>query len=84
MTLGEDHNKVDLIDYSTMEAVMPIMNEYEEIETCVECLARNSKISGTCSLHLNDINKITWVNIYILKFSYSTIKVMFKLVLDRK
>jgi len=51
VTLGEDHkkpvilvgNKVDLIDYSTMEAVMPIMNEYEEIETCVECSARNLK-----------------------------------------
>ncbi|TRY68974.1 hypothetical protein TCAL_08636 [Tigriopus californicus] len=36
-------NKVDLIDYSTMEAVLPIMNEYEEIETCVECSAKNLK-----------------------------------------
>ena len=26
-----------------MEAVLPIMNEYEEIETCVECSARNLK-----------------------------------------
>lgn len=51
VTLGEDHkkpvilvgNKVDLIDYSTMEAVMPIMNDFEEIETCVECSARNLK-----------------------------------------
>ena len=51
MTLGEDHkkpvilvgNKVDMIDYSTMEAVMPIMNDFEEIETCVECSARNLK-----------------------------------------
>lgn len=50
-TLGEKHNtpvilvgnKVDLVDYSTMEAVLPIMNEYEEIETCVECSARNLK-----------------------------------------
>ena len=50
-TLGETHktpvilvgNKVDLVDYSTMEAVLPIMNEYEEIETCVECSARNLK-----------------------------------------
>ena len=50
-TLGEDHstpvilvgNKVDLVDYSTMEAVLPIMNDYEEIETCVECSARNLK-----------------------------------------
>jgi len=49
--LGEDHrtpvilvgNKVDMIDYSTMELVMPIMNEYDEIETCVECSARNLK-----------------------------------------
>ncbi|XP_023323045.1 mitochondrial Rho GTPase-like [Eurytemora carolleeae] len=51
VTLGEDHkkpvilvgNKVDMIDYSTMEAVMPIMNDFEEIETCVECSARNLK-----------------------------------------
>ena len=26
-----------------MEAVLPIMNEFEEIETCVECSARNLK-----------------------------------------
>ena len=51
VSLGEDHkkpvilvgNKVDMIDYSTMESVMPIMNDYEEIETCVECSARNLK-----------------------------------------
>ena len=51
-TLGTDQhstpiilvgNKVDLVDYSTMESVLPIMNEYEEIETCVECSARNLK-----------------------------------------
>ena len=50
-TLGEDHktpvilvgNKVDVVDYSTMEAVLPIMNEFEEVETCVECSARNLK-----------------------------------------
>lgn len=36
-------NKVDLVDYSTMESVLPIMNDYEEIETCVECSARNLK-----------------------------------------
>ena len=32
-----------MIDYSTMEAVMPIMSDFEEIETCVECSARNLK-----------------------------------------
>ena len=36
-------NKVDQVDYTTMDAVMPIMNDYEEIETCVECSARNLK-----------------------------------------
>jgi len=36
-------NKVDLVDYSTMEAVVPIMAEFEEVETCVECSARNLK-----------------------------------------
>jgi len=51
VTLGQDHtkpvilvgNKVDQVDYTTMDAVMPIMNDYEEIETCVECSARNLK-----------------------------------------
>jgi len=51
VTLGAEHtkpvilvgNKVDQVDYTTMEAVMPIMNDYEEIETCVECSARNLK-----------------------------------------
>lgn len=50
-TLGVDHrtpiilvgNKVDLVDYSTMDLALPIMNDYEEIETCVECSARNLK-----------------------------------------
>ena len=36
-------SQVDLVDYSTMEVVMPIMNDFEEIETCVECSARNLK-----------------------------------------
>ena len=50
-TLGHEHrtpiilvgNKVDLVDYSTMDLVLPIMNDYEEIETCVECSAKNLK-----------------------------------------
>ena len=28
--------QVDLVEYSTLEAVIPIMNEFAEIETCVE------------------------------------------------
>ena len=32
-----------LFSCSTMEMVLPIMNDYEEIETCVECSARNLK-----------------------------------------
>ena len=31
--------QVDLVEYSTLEAVIPIMNEFAEIETCVEVLA---------------------------------------------
>jgi len=50
-TLGFEHhtpiilvgNKVDLADYSTMDLVLPIMNDFEEIETCVECSAKNLK-----------------------------------------
>ncbi|XP_063975436.1 mitochondrial Rho GTPase isoform X2 [Diachasmimorpha longicaudata] len=33
-------NKIDLVDYSTIEAVYPIMKEYSEIESCIECSAK--------------------------------------------
>ncbi|XP_066966976.1 mitochondrial Rho GTPase isoform X2 [Macrobrachium rosenbergii] len=50
-TLGQQHhtpvilvgNKVDLVDYSTMEIVLQTMMDYSEIETCVECSARTLK-----------------------------------------
>lgn len=29
-------NKSDLVEHSSMETVLPIMNQYSEIETCVE------------------------------------------------
>ncbi|XP_064631820.1 mitochondrial Rho GTPase 1-like isoform X2 [Lineus longissimus] len=50
-TLGEDHqtpvilvgNKSDILEDSTMETVLPIMDEYAEVETCVECSAKTLK-----------------------------------------
>ncbi|XP_065419614.1 mitochondrial Rho GTPase 1 isoform X3 [Chrysemys picta bellii] len=36
-------NKSDLVEYSSMETILPIMNQYIEIETCVECSAKNLK-----------------------------------------
>ncbi|KAE8577463.1 hypothetical protein XENTR_v10004579 [Xenopus tropicalis] len=36
-------NKSDLLDYSSLETILPIMNQYSEIETCVECSAKNLK-----------------------------------------
>ncbi|XP_026785446.1 mitochondrial Rho GTPase 1-A isoform X1 [Pangasianodon hypophthalmus] len=36
-------NKSDLVDHSSMETILPIMNQYSEIETCVECSAKNLK-----------------------------------------
>uniref|UniRef100_A0A673K0H6 Ras homolog family member T1 n=1 Tax=Sinocyclocheilus rhinocerous TaxID=307959 RepID=A0A673K0H6_9TELE len=36
-------NKSDLLEHSSMETVLPIMNKYTEIETCVECSAKNLK-----------------------------------------
>ncbi|XP_061425953.1 mitochondrial Rho GTPase 1-like isoform X1 [Lethenteron reissneri] len=36
-------NKSDVVDHSTMEAILPIMNQYTEIETCVECSAKTLK-----------------------------------------
>lgn len=49
--LGEEHhtpvvlvgNKVDLVEYSSLEMIMPIMNQFSEIETCVECSAKTLK-----------------------------------------
>ncbi|XP_069122733.1 mitochondrial Rho GTPase 1-A-like isoform X2 [Argopecten irradians] len=49
--LGEEHrtpvilvgNKTDMLDFSTMETMMPIMNDFAEVETCVECSARTLK-----------------------------------------
>ncbi|KAK0048438.1 mitochondrial Rho GTPase 1-A isoform X1 [Biomphalaria pfeifferi] len=50
-TLGDDHrtpvilvgNKVDLTDIQTLESILPIMNDFGEVETCVECSARTLK-----------------------------------------
>uniref|UniRef100_A0A8C2WX61 Mitochondrial Rho GTPase n=1 Tax=Cyclopterus lumpus TaxID=8103 RepID=A0A8C2WX61_CYCLU len=36
-------NKSDLVEHSSMETILPIMNRYSEIETCVECSAKNLK-----------------------------------------
>ncbi|XP_076366023.1 mitochondrial Rho GTPase isoform X2 [Tachypleus tridentatus] len=49
--LGEDHNtpvvlvgnKTDLVEYSSLDMILPIMNQFEEVETCVECSARTLK-----------------------------------------
>lgn len=49
--LGEEHrtpvilvgNKVDLADYPMLESILPIMNDFSEVETCVECSARTLK-----------------------------------------
>nr|NP_001262895.1 mitochondrial Rho, isoform F [Drosophila melanogaster]NP_651205.2 mitochondrial Rho, isoform E [Drosophila melanogaster]AAN13972.1 mitochondrial Rho, isoform E [Drosophila melanogaster]AGB96275.1 mitochondrial Rho, isoform F [Drosophila melanogaster] len=34
-------NKIDLIEYSTMDSVLAIMEDYPEIESCVECSAKS-------------------------------------------
>ncbi|KAH9502039.1 Mitochondrial Rho GTPase 2 [Dermatophagoides farinae] len=47
--LGENHNvpvilvgnKSDLVEYSSIDTVLPLMNQYKEIEICVECSAKN-------------------------------------------
>ncbi|ESO12001.1 hypothetical protein HELRODRAFT_63612 [Helobdella robusta] len=36
-------NKTDLLEISSMELIMPVMNMYAEIETCVECSAKTLK-----------------------------------------
>ncbi|KAH9365921.1 hypothetical protein HPB48_015001 [Haemaphysalis longicornis] len=45
--LGDEHgtpvvlvgNKADLVEYSSLEMVVPIMSQYQEVETCVEANA---------------------------------------------
>lgn len=36
-------NKSDLVSDSQMDEILPIMNEYPEIETCIECSAKTLK-----------------------------------------
>ncbi|CAF90509.1 unnamed protein product, partial [Tetraodon nigroviridis] len=36
-------NKSDLVEHSGMETILPIMNQHSQIETCVECSAKNLK-----------------------------------------
>lgn len=46
--LGDNHhtpvilvgNKCDLVDAGGLEGILPIMNDYAEVETCVECSAK--------------------------------------------
>ena len=33
-------NKIDLVDYSTIDHVLTIMEEFNEVESCVECSAK--------------------------------------------
>ncbi|XP_048256694.1 mitochondrial Rho GTPase 1-like isoform X1 [Haliotis rufescens] len=50
-SLGDEHrtpvilvgNKVDLADFPSLETILPIMNDFAEVETCVECSARTLK-----------------------------------------
>lgn len=36
-------NKIDLVDYTTIDAMIEIMKSYSEIESCVECSAKTLK-----------------------------------------
>lgn len=36
-------NKIDLVDYSTIDCVFSIMEDFSEIETCIECSAKSLK-----------------------------------------
>ncbi|EFA10155.2 mitochondrial Rho GTPase isoform X4 [Tribolium castaneum] len=36
-------NKIDLVDYSTIDGVFQVMDEFSEIETCIECSAKTLK-----------------------------------------
>ncbi|CAG9821932.1 unnamed protein product [Phaedon cochleariae] len=36
-------NKIDLVEYSTIDGIFEIMEEFSEIETCIECSAKTLK-----------------------------------------
>ncbi|XP_060528814.1 mitochondrial Rho GTPase isoform X2 [Cylas formicarius] len=36
-------NKIDLVEYSTIDGIYDIMEEFSEIETCIECSAKTLK-----------------------------------------
>ncbi|CAH1112561.1 unnamed protein product [Psylliodes chrysocephalus] len=36
-------NKIDLVEYSTIDGIFGIMEEFSEIETCIECSAKTLK-----------------------------------------
>ncbi|XP_045473438.1 mitochondrial Rho GTPase isoform X2 [Harmonia axyridis] len=36
-------NKIDLVDFSTIDGILPIMEDFPEIETCIECSAKTLK-----------------------------------------
>ncbi|CAG2194831.1 ARHT1 [Mytilus edulis] len=79
---GEEHsnpiilvgNKSDLLDFSTMETMMPILNDFAEVETCVEltplCKKALTRVFKICDLdndhllnddevHLFQVNEYT-------------------------
>lgn len=46
-------NKSDLVEHSSMETILPVMNQYSEIETCVE--VRNMNLCVLLFLYTNTI-----------------------------
>ncbi|KAK9890923.1 hypothetical protein WA026_012264 [Henosepilachna vigintioctopunctata] len=36
-------NKIDLVDYSTIDGILQMMEDFPEIETCIECSAKTLK-----------------------------------------
>ncbi|KAK1327673.1 hypothetical protein QTO34_012818 [Cnephaeus nilssonii] len=38
-------NKSDLVEHSSSDTILPVMNQYTDIETCVECSAKKNQKS---------------------------------------
>lgn len=97
--MGENHNvpvilvgnKVDLLEYSSLDIVLPIMNQYSEIETCVECSAKTLKnvselfyyaqkavLHPSAPLYNSDERDVMYLNFFVLLFS----ELIFVLIID--
>lgn len=60
-------NKSDLVEHSSMETILPIMNQYQDIETCVEVRDRCSAHTHSCTYKSYGSTEAELLNIRAMK-----------------